>query len=102
MKKYTANYTYTNTNLIIQNLVINPKKSDLLPILFVIKNILQRAFPSTLSKYLQSQIGGIHKLENFEERFLFATEKEIIIQQETFLKKSFQMNLANLHSYNLS
>ena len=75
MKKYTANYTYTNPNFVIQNLVENPIKSDLLPILYVIKNILQRGFPTTLSKNLQSTLGEIHKLDNFDDRFLFATNQ---------------------------
>ena len=75
MKKYTANYTYTNPNFVIQNLVTNQTNADLLPILYVTKNILQRGFPTTLSKYLQSQLGEIHKLDNFEERFLFATNQ---------------------------
>lgn len=76
MKKYTANYTYTNPNFVIQNLVENQTNADLLPILYVTKNILQRGFPTTLSKYLQSQLGEIHKLDNFEERFLFATKQK--------------------------
>ncbi len=75
MKKYTANYTYTNPNFVIQNLVTNQTNSNLLPILYVTKNILQRGFPTTLSKYLQSELGEIHKLDNFEERFLFATNQ---------------------------
>lgn len=75
MKKYTANYTYTNPNFVIQNLVENPNKSDLLPILYVIKNILQRGFPTTLSKNLQSTLGEIHKLANFNDRFLIATNQ---------------------------
>lgn len=75
MKKYTANYTYTNPNFVIQNLVTNQTNADLLPILYVTKNILQRGFPTTLSKYLQSQLGEVHKLDNFEERFLFATNQ---------------------------
>ncbi len=75
MKKYTANYTYTNPNFVIQNLVTDQYNTDLLSTLYVTKNILQRGFPTTLSKYLQSQIGEIHKLENFEERFLFATNQ---------------------------
>lgn len=53
----------------------NQTNADLLPILYVTKNILQRGFPTTLSKYLQSQLGEIHKLDNFEERFLFATKQ---------------------------
>ena len=75
MKKYTANYTYTNPNFVIQNLVTNQTNADLLPLLYVTKNILQRGFPTTLSKYLQSQLGEVHKLDNFEERFLFATNQ---------------------------
>lgn len=75
MKKYTANYTYTNPNFVIQNLATNQTNADLLPILYVAKNILQRGFPTTLSKYLQSQLGEVHKLDNFEERFLFATNQ---------------------------
>lgn len=78
MKQYTANYTYTNPNFVIQNLVTNQRNEDLLAILYVIKNILQRGFPTTLSKYLQSQLGEIHKLDNFEERFLFATKQKHI------------------------
>lgn len=78
MKKYTANYAYTNPNFVIQNLVTNQKNAELLPILYVIKNILQRGFPTTLSKYLQEQLGQIHKLDNFEERFLFATNQGVI------------------------
>jgi len=76
MKKYTANYTYTNPNFVIQNLVTSQTNVDFLPILYVTKNILQRGFPTTLSKYLQSQLGEIHKLDNFEERFLFATKQK--------------------------
>ncbi len=75
MKKYTANYSYTNPNFVIQNLVTNQTNADLLPILYVLKNILQRGFPTTLSKYLQSQLGKVHKLDNFKERFLFATNQ---------------------------
>lgn len=75
MKKYTANYTYTNPNFVIQNLVTNRTNTDLLSILYVVKNILQRGFPTTLSKYLQSELGEIHKVENFEKRLLFATKQ---------------------------
>ncbi len=75
MKKYTANYVYTNPNFVIQNLIENPIGTDLLSILFVIKNILQRGFPTTLSKNLQSTLGEIHKEDNFNDRFLFATKQ---------------------------
>ena len=81
MKKYTANYTYTNPNFVIQNLIENPIKSDFLPLLYVIKNILQRGFPTTMSKFLQNEIGEIHnkeKFSNFKDRFLFATNQTSI------------------------
>jgi ATP-dependent DNA helicase RecQ len=78
MKKYTANYIYANPNFVIQNLVTNRINDDLLPILYVLKNILQRGFPTTLSKYLQLELGEIHKLENFNDRFLFATNQKPI------------------------
>jgi len=71
MRYYTANYTYTNPNFVIQNLVSNQINSDLLPIICVLKNILQRGFPTTLSKYLQNELGAIHELNNFNDRFLF-------------------------------
>ncbi|AYL94253.1 DEAD/DEAH box helicase [Mucilaginibacter celer] len=73
MKKYTANYTYTNPNFVIQNLVEMPVRSELLPLLYVLKNILQRGFPTTLSQYLQGKLGAIHDLPNFADRFLFAS-----------------------------
>lgn len=75
MKKYTANYAYTNPNFVIQNLIEDPNKSNSLPILYVLKNILQRGFPTTLSKNLQLTLGEIHKQDNFNDRFLFATNQ---------------------------
>jgi ATP-dependent DNA helicase RecQ len=75
VKKYTANYTYTNPNFVIQNLVDNPIDTGLLPILLIIKNILQRGFPTMLSKNLQTELGEIHRLANFNDRFLFATNQ---------------------------
>lgn len=73
MKKYTANYSYTNPNFVIQNLVTNQLNVDLLPFLYVLKNILQRGFPTTMSKFLQSELGEIHKQDDFDKRFLFVT-----------------------------
>lgn len=70
MRKYTANYTYTNPNFVIQNLEYNKSKSDMLPLLYVLKNILQRGFPTVMSRYLQSKIGKIHEAPNYEERLL--------------------------------
>jgi ATP-dependent DNA helicase RecQ len=77
MKKYTANYTYTNPNFVIQNLVTNQTNVDLLPILYVIKNILQRGFPTTLSKYLQSQLGEITNLTTLKNAFCLRQSRHL-------------------------
>ncbi len=69
-KKFTANYAFTNPNFVIQNLVENPIKSEYLSVYFVVKNLLQRGFPTILSKYLQTQIGKIHEQDDFKEPFL--------------------------------
>lgn len=71
MKKFTANYAFTNPNFVVQNLVENPIKSDYLPLLYVLKNILQRGFPTALSKNLQNKLGELHKKKDFKEPFLF-------------------------------
>jgi ATP-dependent DNA helicase RecQ len=75
IKKYTASYAYTNPNFVIQNLVDGTIDNDLYQVICVLKNILQRGFPTTLSKYLQDEIGIIHEEENFQERFLFANNQ---------------------------
>jgi ATP-dependent DNA helicase RecQ len=71
MKKFTANYAFTNPNFVIQNLVDSPIKSDYLPLLYVLKNILQRGFPTVLSKNLQNTLGELHKQKDFKAPFLF-------------------------------
>lgn len=70
MLKYTANYTYTNPNFVIQNLEKRENYSDMLPLLYVVKNLLQRGFPTVMSKYLQGVLGSIQEKENYEERLL--------------------------------
>jgi ATP-dependent DNA helicase RecQ len=76
MRKYTANYAYTNPNFVIQNLVEKVTNRDHLPTLYVLKNLLQRGFPTTMSKFLQDKIGAIHTYDNFESRFLFVDNKQ--------------------------
>ena len=71
MKKFTANYAFTNPNFVIQNLIDNPIKSNYLPLLYVLKNILQRGCPTALSKNLQDKLGALHKMKDFKEPFLF-------------------------------
>lgn len=71
MKKYTANYALTNPNFVIQNLVENEIESQEKGLLYVIKNILQRGFPTLMSKYLQGALGEVHKEDDFKTPFLF-------------------------------
>lgn len=51
----------------------NPTKEEWIQTLNVIKNILQRGFPTMMSKFLQDKLGAIHQLEGFTERFLFSS-----------------------------
>src|SRR5690606_20597974 len=62
---------YTNPNFVIQNLVKGDVPLESKQLLCVLMNILQRGFPTTLSKYLQEQLGVLHEMENFEDRLLF-------------------------------
>ena len=77
IKKYTANYAYTNPNFVIQNLMGGSIDKDLYQVICVLKNILQRGFPTTLSQYLQEEIGIIHEEKNFQDRFLFANNQKL-------------------------
>jgi ATP-dependent DNA helicase RecQ len=74
MKKFTANYAWTNPNFVIQNLV-EGARPEYYPLLCVIKNILQRGFPTTMSKFLQEKLGAIHDRTDFKDRMLFASCK---------------------------
>ena len=71
MEKYTANYANTNPNFVIQNL--NEREIELpeKPLLYVLKNILQRGCPTTMSQYLQERLGKIHQEDDFEKPFVF-------------------------------
>ena len=69
MKKYTANYCYTNHNFVIQNLKERQVKSEQLPVYFILKNLLQRGCPTILSQFLQKKIGKIHERSDFKEPF---------------------------------
>lgn len=67
MKEFTANYSYTNHNFVIQNLKDSRINDEYLPAILIVKNILQRGCPTLMSKYLQQEIGSIHKDENFKK-----------------------------------
>ena len=77
MRKYTANYTYTNPNFVIQNLESVENKSDLFPLLCVMKNLLQRGFPTVMSKFLQEKIGCIHERDDYEKRLLLVSASPV-------------------------
>ena len=65
MKKFSANYSNTNHNFVIQNINSKQKSSKYLPAICILKNILQRGKPTLMSTFLQGQIGSIHKTEQF-------------------------------------
>lgn len=67
MKKFTANYSNTNHNFVIQNLLGDKITNDYLAPVSIIKNILQRGCPSICSKYIQDNIGAIHKNDDFHK-----------------------------------
>ena len=68
LKQYSANYSNTNHNFVIQNLDgtanINNKYYQSI---CVVKNILQRGKPTLMSTYLQKQIGRIQTSSEFKK-----------------------------------
>jgi ATP-dependent DNA helicase RecQ len=69
MNKYTANYSNSNHNFVIQNLTGQRIDNEYLPAICILKNILQRGRPTLLSKFLQENIGAIHKTDEFEKPY---------------------------------
>ncbi len=65
MIRYTANYTTTNHNFVIQNLSSDRVDSELIPAICILKNILQRGKPTLMSKYLIHELGPLHEDENY-------------------------------------
>lgn len=61
MKKYSANYSHSNHNFVIQNLQGERISNEYLPAICILKNILQRGKPTLLSNYLQEELGQLHK-----------------------------------------
>ena len=66
MRKYTANYSNSNHNFVIQNLHGERIRNEYLPAICILKNILQRGKPTLMSKYLQENLGSIHRDKNFK------------------------------------
>ncbi|MCB9187157.1 MAG: RecQ family ATP-dependent DNA helicase [Flavobacteriales bacterium] len=69
MRRYSANYSYSNHNFVIQNLEGTRIDNEFLPAVCILKNILQRGCPTLLSKYLQGHLGAIHKTESFKKPY---------------------------------
>ena len=77
MIKRTANYAYTNSNFVIQNLDSPRVESKYLGGLSILKNILQRGNPTLMSSYLQENLGKIHLAHDFKmPKALISTEPE--------------------------
>jgi len=78
MKKYSANYSYTNHNFVIQNLTNTRKESRFLPAILIIKNLIQRGKPTLMSQYLQSIYGSVHKeIELFKNPFVLINQSSL-------------------------
>ncbi|MDY5212720.1 endonuclease domain-containing protein, partial [Intestinibacter sp.] len=61
MERYTAGYSYTNFNFVIQNLKMKKDiKNKYYPFICILKNILQRGVPTIMSTYLTYKIGKIN------------------------------------------
>ena len=69
MKKYSANYSHSNHNFVIQNLKGERISNEYLPAICILKNILQRGKPTLLSAYLQDELGQIHRADNFRHAY---------------------------------
>lgn len=69
MKKYSANYSNSNHNFVIQNLKGERITNEYLPAICILKNILQRGKPTLLSVYLQKELGQIHRAGDFRQAY---------------------------------
>lgn len=65
MKKFTANYSNSNHNFVIQNLFGEKISNEYLSAISIIKNIIQRGCPTQASKYIRSEIGEIDFNKSF-------------------------------------
>jgi ATP-dependent DNA helicase RecQ len=65
MRKFTANYSNTNHNFVIQNLLGNKIENEYLPAICIIKNIIQRGCPTIASKFIQSKLGKVDFTRSF-------------------------------------
>lgn len=79
MKKYSANYSYTNHNFVIQNLIQPRNETKYLSAILIIKNLIQRGKPTLMSQYLQGIYGSIHKeTELFKKPFVLINQSNLV------------------------
>ncbi len=69
MLKFSANYSYTNHNFVIQNLIGERVENRYTPAVCIMQNILQRGKPTLMSTYLQERLGSIHEAEEFNNSY---------------------------------
>ena len=71
MKKFSANYSHSNHNFVIQNLDGEVTNNKYTPAVCIIKNIIQRGKPTILSSYLKKKLGDITLREDFSQPHAF-------------------------------
>jgi ATP-dependent DNA helicase RecQ len=69
MIKFSANYSNTNHNFVIQNLENKQAQNEYLSAVCVLQNLLQRGTPTLMSEFLMSKIGVIQDEETFKNCF---------------------------------
>lgn len=109
MKRYSANYSYTNHNFVIQNLKESRIETEYLSAILILKNLLQRGKPTLMSQFLQGIYGSTHKNDSiFKKPFVFISKQELIWEEtikgdadnnyfpaKTFLEKRIEADLAD-------
>ena len=68
-RKYTANYSFSNSNFVIQNLEDEYIDNVFYPTICVLKNILQRGVPTLMSSFLQDKIGKLHTRDDYKKSY---------------------------------
>lgn len=81
-EKHTANYTYSSPNFVVQNMREANCDKEYYPMYCVLQNIIQRGCPTTMSQYLQNQIGKIHLDKKFSDRVILI-DKDMPIWRDT-------------------
>lgn len=75
MKKFSANYSFSNHNFVIQNLDGNRINNEYLAPICILKNILQRGKPTILSSFLQNKFGKLHLRDDFYKAYPLIDKK---------------------------